>query len=124
MLSFYDLKLLTLASNVKVKEDHLKCKIGSDEGAAGHVLLTFKTGGHLLTSMTHWVELMKIDTSEKKLFEIAEREYGAQYAQQMKMEYASMNAMEQRSYVSKNAVNFVQNQAPCKNMAQKAYKKG
>ena len=43
------------------------------KGSAGHVLLTYPSGGCLLTSMGHWVELMKIDTSEKKLFEIAER---------------------------------------------------
>lgn len=72
----YDLKVLTVVSNAHVEEEHLKCKIGEHTGAAGHVLLTFKCGGHLLTSMGHWIELMKIDTSEKKLFEIAEREYG------------------------------------------------
>ena len=56
---------------LKVNEEHMKCKIGEHVGSAGHVLLTFKSGGHLLTSMGHWVELMKVDTSEKKLFEIA-----------------------------------------------------
>lgn len=70
---FYDLKVLTVATNVKVKEDNLKCKIEDKSGSAGHVALTYKSGGHLLTSMGHWIELMKIDTSEKKLFEIAER---------------------------------------------------
>jgi hypothetical protein len=63
---------------------------------------------------------MKIDTSEKKLFEVAEKQYGAQYAQQMKYEYAQMGAMEQKAYISSNAVNFVQNQAPCSNMMNKA----
>ena len=41
------------------------------------MLLSFKSGGHMITSMTHWVELMQIDTSDKKMFEFAEREYGA-----------------------------------------------
>lgn len=36
----------------------------------------------ILTSMGHWIELMKIDTSEKKIFEVAAREYGEVYAQQ------------------------------------------
>lgn len=71
--------------------------------------------------MGHWVELMKIDTSEKKLFEIAEREYGQAYAQQMKMEYASMDVTAQKSYIRSQAVNFVQNQAPCSNMNQKGF---
>jgi hypothetical protein len=34
----------------------------------------------MLTSMGHWVELMRIDTSAKKIFEVAEREYGFERA--------------------------------------------
>ncbi len=60
-------------------------------GTACHVLLTYPSGGMILTSMGHWIELMKVDTSEKKLFEVAEQNFGAAYAQQMKMEYASLN---------------------------------
>lgn len=51
----YDLKVLTIVSNVKVEQEHMKCKIDGKTGAAGHVLLTFKSGGHLLTSMGHWI---------------------------------------------------------------------
>ena len=59
-----------------------KCEIGEFKGAAGHVLVKYPSGGAILTSMTHWIELMKVDTSEQKLFEVAEREYGASYAQE------------------------------------------
>ncbi len=38
----------------------------------------------------------------------------------MKMEYANLDASEQKAYVSSNAVRFVQNQAPCSNMSKKA----
>ena len=72
--------MLTVASSLKVKEPELQCKIGEKVGPAGHVLLTYKSGGHLLTSMGHWIELMKIDTSEKKLFELAQEEFGAEMA--------------------------------------------
>ena len=41
--------------------------------------------------MGHWIELMKIDTSEKTLFEVAEREYGGEYASSMKMEYEKLD---------------------------------
>lgn len=34
--------------------------------------------------MGHWIELMKIDTSEKKLFHIAAEEYGVGFAELMK----------------------------------------
>ena len=73
----------------------------------------------ILTSMGHWIELMKVDTSEKKLFEVAEQNFGAGYASQMKMEYASLDVGQQKEWVSKNAVKFVQNQAPCSNISKK-----
>lgn len=60
---FYDLKILTVASNVQVTEEKIKCRVGEKVGSAGHVLLSYKSGGHLLTSMGHWIELMKVDTS-------------------------------------------------------------
>jgi hypothetical protein len=42
----------------------------------------------------------------------------------MKMEYGNLDISQQKAWVSSNAVNFVQNQAPCSNMSQKVYKKG
>lgn len=90
------------------------------------MLLTYKSGGHLLTSMGHWVELMRVDTSEKKLFEMAERQYGAGVATQMRQAYCAMDVQSQQAYISREAVNMVQNQAPCSNMSMKVYpgKKG
>lgn len=35
-----------------------------------------------------------------------------------------MDVGQQRAYISSNAVQFVQNQAPCANMSKKAYSKG
>lgn len=51
----YKLKVLTVAVNMKVGSDNLTCKIGTYEGAAGHVLITYPSGGNILTSMTHWI---------------------------------------------------------------------
>ena len=72
----YDLQLLTIAKDLKLSNEKYLAKIDENIGAIGHTLLKYKTGGMLITSMSHWIELMKIDTSEEKLFEIAEREYG------------------------------------------------
>jgi hypothetical protein len=74
----------------------------------------------ILTSMGHWVEIMKIDTSEKKLFEVAEREFGAIEATKMRAEYMNMGMQEQQSYVASKAREFVKNQAPCSNMNRKS----
>lgn len=79
--NFYTMEILTVAeSDCLCEEEDYKLEALGRKGTAGHILLTYNSGGHLLTSMGHWIELMKIDTSEHKLFEIAEKQYGAQYA--------------------------------------------
>jgi hypothetical protein len=117
----YKLKVLSVSTGTYLPEteSQFTSKVGEHVGTACHVLLTYPSGGMILTSMGHWIELMKVDTSEKKLFEVAEQNFGVAYAQQMKMEYASLDTNEQKAWVSKNAVNFVQNQAPCSNMSRK-----
>jgi len=53
-------------------------------GAAGHVLLTYPSGGQLLTSCTHWVELQKLDgVSERALLKMAMMDYGETEAEEM-----------------------------------------
>lgn len=116
---FYSLEVLTVVTSHPV-EPRMSVAIGEHKGAAGHVLLSYKGGGMLLTSMGHWVELMKIDTSEKKVFEAVEREYGAKEALRMQEEYAQVSSVDdQREWVRSNAVKFVQEQAPCTNMSRK-----
>lgn len=53
----------------------------------GHGLLSYKSGGKLLMGMAPWVELMRIDTSEKKLLNLAEFEYGKE-----EVKYASITS--------------------------------
>lgn len=57
----YKLEVLTVASSLTKTKNPVE--IAGKKGQAGHVLLTYKSGGHILTSMGHWIELMKIDTS-------------------------------------------------------------
>lgn len=83
----YKLQVLTVVTTIPAPKRHLSSKIGEFEGSAGHVLLKYPSGGMILTSMGHWVELMKIDTSEKKLFEVAENMYGASEVKKMRAEY-------------------------------------
>jgi hypothetical protein len=61
--SKYKLEVLTIATSNVPKDSNYILKIDRDQGSAGHVLLTYPTGGKILTSMGHWIELMKIDTS-------------------------------------------------------------
>lgn len=75
---------MTVIPALKPPKPNYVSKIGEYEGSAGHVLLRYPSGGVILTSMGHWIELMKIDTSENKLFAVAEQEFGLEEATKMK----------------------------------------
>jgi hypothetical protein len=64
----YRLQVLTVAQNAAVDAPAFLLHINAFKGAAGHILLTYPNSGKILTSMGHWVELVKVDTSEQKLF--------------------------------------------------------
>ena len=81
----YVLQVLTVVPQLKPKKPELVSQVGEHTGSAGHVCLKYPNGGVLLVSMGHWVELMKIDTSENKLFEVAEREFGVVESEKMKV---------------------------------------
>lgn len=59
----YKLQVLTIVTSIMPYDKRYISKIGQFEGTAGHVLLKYPSGGMILTSMGHWIELMKIDTS-------------------------------------------------------------
>lgn len=56
----YEIEVLTVASNFPAPQSYLQSKIDPYTGLAGHVLLSYPQGGKILTSMGHWIELMKI----------------------------------------------------------------
>ncbi|KRX04803.1 hypothetical protein PPERSA_06437 [Pseudocohnilembus persalinus] len=108
---FYNTEILTVVQDISHKSHYIQS--GKYEGIAGHVLLTYPSKGKILTSMGHWIELMKLETSEQKLFDIAERDYGKQYAENLKQEYDQSE--NKQDYLSKKAVKFVQQSAPSRN---------
>ena len=67
-------------------------------GTAGHVLLTYKNGGCILTSIGHWIELMKINTNERKLFERAEKMFGPVIAEKMKIAFKRLTPQLQKKF--------------------------
>ena len=84
----YALEVLSVASNVLCINS--PSEIGTAKRAAGHCLLTYPKGGKILTSMTHWISLMDIDTSEKKIIEVARMNYGDAYADEMELNMGKM----------------------------------
>merc|ERR1712232_388983 len=93
----YDLKVLTVATeygsaSTHALTDEMKCSIGDGgtqkRGTAGHVTLTYKEGGQLVTSMGHWIELTQIDTSVEAVMRVAMHNFGGEEAAKWRQEYA------------------------------------
>lgn len=95
---FYDLKVLTIVSEFAGGagqiSDQMKCSVGSGNqqkrGTAGHVVLTYKSGGQLVTSMGHWIELSRIDTSLDAVMRAAAHNFGAAEVDDFRREYNSL----------------------------------
>jgi hypothetical protein len=94
----YDLKVLTVATDFGGSDfggppiaDSLKCSIGVGEslrrGAAGHVTLNYASGGQLVTSMGHWIELTRINTSLESVMRCVAHEFGSEEAGEHRREY-------------------------------------
>jgi hypothetical protein len=119
----YDLKILTVVTDVSeglqsVGEDK-KCSVGEGEnikiGVAGHVALTYPSGGQLVTSMGHWIELTRINTSLESVLRTAGHNFGSEEVDDMMREYAELNSDAARyECVQKRASKYVQQSVPSK----------
>lgn len=58
-----DMKLYSHARTVSPKDKDKVHQIGKYAGFLGHVLLTFRGGGQILTSAVHWKDLLDMDVS-------------------------------------------------------------
>ena len=68
--------------------------------------------------MTHWLELVKLDVSKERLFEVAEKQYGVSKAQKMRNDYENIrDESAKNTYLTSNAQLFVQSAAPCQTMS-------
>ncbi|CAE7583434.1 SCN11A [Symbiodinium natans] len=78
----YTLKVLTVVTawTGSAMAEAMKCEIEHGDmkkrGAAGHVALSYPSGGQLITSMGHWIELTRINTSAESIMEVAARNFG------------------------------------------------
>merc|ERR1711862_171400 len=88
---------------------HLRCEVAGHSGGAGHVLLTYPSGGMLLASAGHWAELSHIDVSEERLLYVAASSYGQAYADNVQRELNSLGTPEERrAYSQTLATTYVQ----------------
>jgi hypothetical protein len=119
----YDLKVLTVVTDTSDGlpnlNDEMKCSIGEGEsmkkGAAGHVTLTYPSGGQLVTSMGHWIELTRIDTTLESVLRAAEHNFGVAEAADFRAEYYSKNSGSERAEcLQKRAHKLVSQSVPTK----------
>ena len=99
------------------------CTVGDDHGIAGHVVLRYASGGRLLASCPHWIELSKLDVNAEQLLAVAEKRYGAEYAKQMRTKLASFgdDRAAAAAYSSAQSCAFVQQSAPAKYSKKKGW---
>lgn len=93
-------------------------------GTVGHALLKYKTGGILILSAGHWIELSNLNVNVENLAEVAMKNYGAdnEYMQEIN-EIKSMKDESQKEVKLNRMANmFVQQTAAC-NYSSKVYTK-
>lgn len=119
----YDLKILTVvtstADGLPNLTDEMKCSIGEGKtikkGAAGHVTLTYPSGGQLVTSMGHWIELTRLNTTVEEVLHAAEHNFGVTEAADFRTEYYSKcSDTERAECLQKRASKLVQQSVPTK----------
>jgi hypothetical protein len=89
------------------------CAVGDQRGLAGHVLLTYPSGGRLLASAGHWVELSRLDVTEANLLQAASA-FGAMYVNEVQSSLASCsNNAERQQALQTYSCQMIQQSSPC-----------
>jgi len=125
----YDLKVLTVVSTCSgagPMPEAMQCSVGTGEGekrgAAGHVTLTYASGGQIVTSMGHWIELTRIDTSLEHVLQAAARHFGQGEYLMVQSEMNELNTdAERRECVQKWSKSMVQKSVPTRMKARTKY---
>lgn len=93
----------------------MRCEVNSAYGAAGHVLLTYPSGGTMLVSAGHWLELMQLDVSLESLRATAMKEYGDVYTSEMmdQLQDSSLSTEMRAERMQSYAKRMVLSSAPC-----------
>ena len=84
-------------------------------GTVGHALLKYKTGGILILSAGHWIELSNLNVNVDNLAEVAMKNYGAdnEYMQEINDIKCMKDESQREMKLNKMANMFVQQTAAC-----------
>ena len=115
----YKLSILTIVTiaggfNTETIKENI-CTIGENHGTVGHAMLKYKSGGLILLSAGHWIELSNLNTNIDNLEEVAMKNYALdeECMNEIK-EIKSLEKEEERGErIQKMANRFVQQTAAC-----------
>merc|ERR1719321_425305 len=89
------------------------CEVGAHRGWAGHVLLKYPSGGKLLASAGHWVELSLLDVTEASLLQAAAG-FGEAYTSSVQASLSACRTAEDRNRsIQQFSSQMVQQCSPC-----------
>jgi hypothetical protein len=108
----FKLNVLTIATNMDYRDGPLAYSIDGQKGTIGHALLEYPSGGILLISAGHWIELSNLNVNIDGLKKVADS-YGVKYSAQMES-ISRMNETEQKVEYQKMAKQFIQQNSACK----------
>jgi len=123
--SSYALEILTIAQSMRGVNvrDRDALHIGDESGAAGHVILKYPSGGQLLTSAGHWLELSKLNVDVDRFLAVAKNNTDDVYYTAMYNDIQSSATMEERQRKCDTYANvYIQTQAPCNTVSSKRMK--
>lgn len=115
--SAYNCKVLTVMTELEGKPARPVpgegCEVGSHQGLAGHVLLTYPSGGQLLASAGHWVELSRLDVTETNLLQAAAA-FGTTFQGEIQSSMAACSSSgERQRTIQAYSSQMVQQCTPC-----------
>merc|ERR1711988_1410441 len=121
--SAYEVQVLTVATELATFDletilppgGDMRLEAGGRSGCAGHIMLKYPSGGRLLASAGHWVELAKLDVDIDTLERLAQREYGIEYSTRLTQDLSveSDSAEERASKVQYWSKRMLTSSAPC-----------
>jgi hypothetical protein len=88
-------------------------EVGQYKGTAGHVLLKYRSGGMMLVSATHWMELTNVNADEADVAQVLLQRQGEFAAAQFQEELRSCkSAADRKACSASKAVALVQFTSP------------
>jgi len=119
----YEVHVLSVATELSTLDlekvlppgDDKRLEAGGRTGCAGHVMLKYPSGGRILTSAGHWLELAKLDVDVQTLQRLAQRDYGIEYSARLTQDLSveSDSAEVRASKVQYWSKRMLTSSAPC-----------